>query len=148
MIRKLLFISLAATLMLVSYEPATAQMSDDAVVQYVKDGMAMGKSQNDIIKELAAAGVTKEQAQRIKTQMERGQESQTEADKMVGAQERRRRINLGVLENEETTIGSMSENIVEKNETKEIFGHSFHLPQVQIFRLRSITGLDLEMRSS
>lgn len=124
MIRKLLFISLAATLMLVSYEPATAQMSDDAVVQYVKDGMAMGKSQNDIIKELAAAGVTKEQAQRIKTQMERGQESQTEADKMVGAQERRRRINLGVLENEETTIGSMSENIVEKNETKEIFGHN------------------------
>ena len=124
MTKRLMIIVLAVFAFAVTAVPATAQMSDDAVVQYVKDGMAMGKSQNELIKELAAAGVTKEQAQRIKTQMERGQESQTEADKMVGAQERRRRINQGVLENEETTIGSMSENIVEKNETKEIFGHN------------------------
>lgn len=124
MIKKLLFILLAATVMLGFSFPAAAQMTDDAVIEYVKDGMAMGKSQNDLIKELAAAGVTKEQAQRIKTQMEKGQESQTEADKMAGAQERRRRVNQGVLENEETTIGFMSENIVEKNETKEIFGHN------------------------
>ena len=124
MTKRLMIIVLAVFAFAVTAVPATAQMSDDAVVQYVKDGMAMGKSQNELIKELAAAGVTKEQAQRIKTQMEGRQESQTEADKMVGAQERRRRINQGVLENEETTIGSMSENIVEKNETKEIFGHN------------------------
>ena len=38
--------------------PARAQMSDDAVISYVKNGMATGKSQTDMAKELAAQGVT------------------------------------------------------------------------------------------
>lgn len=124
MTKRLFFIVLAVFAFAFSAVPAAAQMSDEAVIQYVKDGMATGKSQNDMIKELAAAGVTQEQAQRIKEQMEKGQEGQTEADKMAGAQESRRRVNQGVLENEEVQIGFMSENIVEKNETKEIFGHN------------------------
>lgn len=132
MTKRLFFIVLAVVAFAFSAVPAAAQMSDDAVIEYVKDGMAMGKSQNDLIKELAAAGVTREQAQRIKAQMEKGQENQTEADKMAGAQERRRRVNQGVLENKETTIGFMSENIVERNETKDVFGHN-------IFRNRQLS---------
>lgn len=50
--------------------PANAQMSDDAVMSYVESGLSSGKSQNEIIKELAVKGVTKEQAERIKKKME------------------------------------------------------------------------------
>ncbi len=46
--------------------PARAQMSDDAVVSYVKQGMTSGKSQNDIARELAVRGVTKEQMERLR----------------------------------------------------------------------------------
>ena len=45
---------------------ANAQMSDEAVKNYVKMGLDSGKSQQDIAKELAARGVTREQAERIK----------------------------------------------------------------------------------
>ena len=47
-------------------QPAGAQMSDAAVIAYVESGMATGKAQTDMAKELAASGVTKAQAERIK----------------------------------------------------------------------------------
>ena len=47
---------------------ATAQstMTDQQVLDYVKSGMASGKKQNDIIKELALKGVDRAQAARVK----------------------------------------------------------------------------------
>lgn len=50
-------------------ERSFAQMTDDAVIAYVKEGMANGKSQDVIVKELAAKGVTKAQAERIQQRM-------------------------------------------------------------------------------
>lgn len=50
-----------------------AQMSDDQVIQYVKDGQKSGKSQKQLITELTARGVTKQQAERIKERYEEGQ---------------------------------------------------------------------------
>ena len=49
--------------------PMNAQMSDDAVISYVKNGMASGKSQNELIKELAARGVTRAQAERLRERL-------------------------------------------------------------------------------
>lgn len=46
-----------------------AQMTDDAVIAYVKEGMANGKSQEVLVKELAAKGVTRAQAERIRQMM-------------------------------------------------------------------------------
>ena len=86
MIRKFAFVLIAVIPLLGLSVPARAQMTDDAVIEFVKDGMATGKSQNEMIKELAAAGVTKEQAERIKQTMEKDQAGQTEAVKMAGAQ--------------------------------------------------------------
>ena len=125
MIRKSVIV-LASVLMLLGLSlPAMAQMTDDAVIEYVKDGMATGKSQNDMIKELAAQGVTKAQAQRIKEEMEKNQGSQMEAVKVAGAQERKRRVNTGVLQSDEGMVdyisGSLSE---EKHDTTSIFGHN------------------------
>ena len=70
--------------------PARAQMSDDAVIAYVKQGMASGKSQEDMVRELAMRGVTREQAERLKTRIEQEQ-SKNAAVREAGAQERTRR---------------------------------------------------------
>ena len=66
--RTIKYISLALAFLLLSV-PVMAQMSDDAVIMYVKQGMSSGKSQEVIIKELAAKGVTKAQAERIQKRL-------------------------------------------------------------------------------
>ena len=61
---------------------AVAQhMSDDQVVQYVKDAQKQGKSQKEMTTELMRRGVTKEQVERIKTRYE---ESQGEENRASG----------------------------------------------------------------
>ena len=55
---------------------AFAQMTDEQVINYVKTATASGKSQDTISKELLARGVTMEQAERIKRQIQgQGQEN-------------------------------------------------------------------------
>lgn len=50
-----------------------AQKSDDEVVAYVKSAVEAGKSQTQIMRELMARGVTREQAERIKQKYENGE---------------------------------------------------------------------------
>ena len=64
--------------------PVNAQMSDDAVISYAKSGLAAGKSQQDIAKELAARGVTMEQAERLKARLEEQQAGGNEATRAAG----------------------------------------------------------------
>ena len=123
MIRKTLVFLFLSIVTLAGSLTASAQMTDDAVVEYVKDGMANGKSQNDMIKELAAKGVTKAQAQRIKEAMEKEQGGQMEAVKMAGAQERKRRVNTGVLQSDDEMMGYLSGSLSEEmNDTTAVFG--------------------------
>ena len=100
---------------------ARAQMSDDAVVAYVKDGMATGKSQKDMAKELAARGVTQAQAERIKAKYEQEQASQSTASKVAGVQERQRRMNDGALETEAGDIDAVSVEVAAPG-AKNVFG--------------------------
>ena len=92
--------------------PMNAQMSDDAVISYVKNGMASGKSQNEMIKELAARGVTRAQAERLRERLEKEQSGKTEATRTVGAQERERRTNNGLTEVEAGGIDMVASEIV------------------------------------
>lgn len=71
------FLILAVALMGLSAAVASAQMSDEAVVSYVKDATASGKSEKQIGKELLARGVTVEQMQRIKDKYESQQGGET-----------------------------------------------------------------------
>lgn len=73
--------------------PVYAQMTDDAVISYAKSGLAAGKSQQDIARELAARGVTMEQAERLKSRMEEQQANKNEAVRVAGVQENERRLN-------------------------------------------------------
>ena len=58
MIKRLATLIFTACALAMVSIPAGAQMSDDAVIAYVKSGMATGRSNNDMAKELAARGVT------------------------------------------------------------------------------------------
>ena len=108
--------------------PAAAQMTDDAVIEYVKEGMANGKSQNDLLKELMASGVTMEQAQRIKKMVESENQGTNPLMGRVDEMDRRRRNAPGVaqlpavemqeqVDGEEVPEGELTEK-------KEIFGHN------------------------
>lgn len=108
--------------------PAAAQMTDDAVIEYVKEGMANGKSQNDLLKELMASGVTMEQAQRIKKMVESENQGTNLMIGRVDEMDRRRRNAPGVaqLPAVEMQEQADSEEVPEGelNEKKEIFGHN------------------------
>ena len=67
-------------------------MSDDAVIAYVKEGMASGKSQEDLMKELAVKGVTQQQAERIRDRVEK--EQSTQGVKGLAAVNRERNRNI------------------------------------------------------
>ena len=54
MIKRIITISVMFVALALASQPAGAQMSDDAVIAYVESGMATGKSQPDMAKELAA----------------------------------------------------------------------------------------------
>ncbi len=107
--------------------PAAAQMTDDAVIEYVKEGVANGKSQNDLMKELLAAGVTKEQAQRIKKMVD--SENSGVSDMMSRADEfeRRRRNAPGAAQLPAVEVMDR-ENLevleTDDAEKKVIFGHN------------------------
>ena len=123
--KKHAFLLIALVAMVAFATPARAQMSDEAVISYVESGMAAGKSQTDMAKELAARGVTKAQAERIKAQYEKSQASQENASKVAGEQERQRRINNGPLE-AEAAAGDFDAVSVELStpDSKEVFGRN------------------------
>lgn len=102
-------IVLIAALYLLSL-PVFAQMSDDAVIEYVKDGLAQGKSQTKLAEELLARGVTKQQTERIKT-LYNNQQSSNQAIRVEGMQERKRRMNDGVFQIEIGDISHVSDNM-------------------------------------
>lgn len=71
-------ISLIAALLLFSLSfVASAQMTDDQVVNYVKMAVAAGKSQDQIGRELLLRGVTREQVERVKAKYEAAQGQET-----------------------------------------------------------------------
>lgn len=125
MIRKTGLFLFAIILMAGICLPASAQMTDDAVIEYVKEGMANGKSQNDLMKELLAAGVTKEQAQRIKTAIEQENAGATGLMTHNGEQERGRRNAPGAVQ---YSVIDVEENVFEEPEIDSdemgIFGHN------------------------
>ena len=107
MIRRLATIIIALSAFAFFSVPAMAQMSDDAVYNYVEDGLASGKSQETIIKELATRGVTKAQAERIKKRLE-DMHGTTDAVRSVSASDTRSRkpgqsLDITVIEEEMPT---------------------------------------------
>ena len=86
--------------------PAMAQMTDEAVYNYVKDGLSAGKSQDVLVKELVARGVTKEQALRIQQTLQ--SKGTTGAIRDAGVQERVRRMTGTMVGRENETMNAIT----------------------------------------
>lgn len=121
-------ISVVLGFMLALSLPANAQMTDAAVKDYVKAGLASGKSQQDIARELAARGVTREQAERIKQKYESETPQSEEAFRTAGQQERERRTDSGLAETESVDFGTLAtieqEVAATARDRKSVFGRN------------------------
>lgn len=106
-------------------------MSDDAVIAYVKQGMSSGKSQEDMARELALRGVTREQAERLKARIDSEQASSNSASREAGAQERSRRVNEGLFEAPAEEVDVVLTE-VEQPQQSQVFGNN-------IFRNNNLT---------
>jgi len=72
MIKRISTLMLIAAVMFTFAVPSGAQMKDDEVMKYMDKAMSSGKSQREIAKELAAKGLTPEQFNNLKGQLESG----------------------------------------------------------------------------
>ena len=66
MLKQKLFFIFALFLLVGATAVRAQSMTDDQVLQYVKDGMQQGKDQRQMATELARRGVTRAQAERVK----------------------------------------------------------------------------------
>ena len=111
------------------------QMSDEQVIQYVKEANKSGKSQKQISTELLRRGVTKEQVTRIQQKYSGNQATEKNTD--VSTQLRQRTLVDGNVSRRGTSVGDLSESELSDNSfdlkpdssaiarrtTSQIFGH-------------------------
>lgn len=90
------FVYAAFSILMMGTLPVFAQsgMTDSQVIQYVQDGMKQGKSQQKLMMELTAKGMTQEQALRLKKMYESGQISNNGISDRISANSRLRQENL------------------------------------------------------
>ena len=105
---KQLFSLLVCSLLLVTNIWAQS-LSDSQVLEYVKTATAEGKSQNQIIKELGAKGVTRAQAERIKQRYETLLNSQT--NKSAVDKNRKRYLPKDTISTTENEMGRVMEEL-------------------------------------
>lgn len=122
MLKRLFPVILVLSAFALASVPAAAQMSDDAVVEYVKDGIANGRSQNEMAMELAAKGVTREQVERIRNASQAGVLTGNAA-RTAGEQERARRMNDGMMETPAVKVNDVLEDVIEP-EAIPVFGRN------------------------
>ena len=132
--------SLLSFMMLVAFSitPVMAQtgsMTDNQVIEYVKTATEAGKSQKQIMMELAAKGVTREQAERIKKQYEAQQSMGTELSAEQLNRQRRQDNSDQLVEGEMDLLEAEMNNPTEQT-TREaaqlVFGRN-------IFNSRNLT---------
>lgn len=113
-----------------------AQMTDEQVVNYVKSGVAAGKSQNQIGTELLARGVTQAQMERVKTQYEELQASEgTVTDQALthGAISRDSRVEA--ISAGDGVLDAVAAEAADPDSGRgiQIYGHSFFRGQTLTF---------------
>ena len=119
------FISLLLFLCLcfgASHVHAQSQMTDQQVLEYVKDGLKSGKDQRTLAGELARRGVTREQAERVKKLYE--QQTNAGSDNLTGTERAENRLRSRVQENSfamNDTIARTSEDL---QESVQVFGRN------------------------
>ncbi len=112
---------------------ASAALTDDQVVQYIKEQTALGKSEQQIGRELVAKGVTPEQVKRIKAKHDAG--ASATADQPVTALEGRSRPATKAETSvvfEDIVQNPEAQAAVTESKANEVFGH-------KVFNSRQLT---------
>ena len=127
------FISLLLFLCLcfgASHVYAQSQMTDQQVLEYVKDGLKSGKDQRTLAGELARRGVTREQAERVKKLYE--QQTNTGSDNLTGTERAESRLRALVQENAPVMSDAVTPAPEDLQESVQVFGRN-------IFNTRNLT---------
>ena len=127
------FISLLLFLCLcfgASHVHAQSQMTDQQVLEYVKDGLKSGKDQRTLAGELARRGVTREQAERVKKLYE--QQTNTGSDNLTGTERAESRLRAQVQENAPVMSDAVTPAPEDLQESVQVFGRN-------IFNTRNLT---------
>lgn len=111
---------------------AQTGMTDQQVLEYVKQGMSEGKDQRQMATELARRGVTREQAERVKKLYE--QEQGVSTSKMSGTELNEARLRQTVREeNSATMLNGISQlDSLKLSDVNQVFGRN-------IFNTRNLT---------
>lgn len=111
---------------------AQSSMTDQQVLEYVKQGMSEGKDQRQMATELARRGVTREQAERIKKLYE--QEQGVSTSKMSGTEQNDLRLRQTVQEENTANMfdGISQLDSLKLSEVNKVFGRN-------IFNTRNLT---------
>lgn len=112
------FITLFFLIFTLSGVALAQQMSDDQVVQYVKDGQKMGKTQKQMTTELMRRGVTREQVERIQKKYEASDTDKQAANQGVSKSRQRNQ------QNKEEEISHSSQQQVKGIRSTTIGGQS------------------------
>lgn len=118
------FIYAALALMMMGAQPMMAQggMTDRQAIEYIKKGVEQGKSQKQLMVELSARGVTKEQALRLKNMYESGQIAGGGAQ--TGVQDINSRMRQEQAMAAEGTMGLDAATVAEATREDEVFGRN------------------------
>ncbi|MBP6936726.1 polysaccharide biosynthesis/export family protein, partial [Bacteroides sp.] len=134
------FITLFLLVFMFSGAVMAQNMSDDQVIQYVKEAQKQGKTEKQITTELMRQGVTKEQVERIKKKHEdsdatkvkgKDQEavSRQRGDKKVD-EEKYKLSSSNTLESDfDRRRGDTDQREVNVDQSQEIFGHNIFTNQ-------------------
>ena len=115
------FLSFLAFSFLLTTSISAQKMSDDQVVEYVKTATTAGKPQKQIMTELAAKGVTRAQAERIKKRYE---EQQAAGQNMNAAEKNRMRY-TEQPEDLDFYVENLTDSISTRQKAeKDIFGRN------------------------
>lgn len=117
--------------MLVMALSASAQMSDDAVIKYVKDGVKQGKTQQQLTKELVVKGVTKDQVERLRKQYQEEQQGKGNVKK-VNADVRRKKPDSFDDDNDTSKDADSNRKNTEQDSIK-VFGRDIFLNRTLTF---------------
>lgn len=127
--KRLLIVTLFLAACVGSEVSAQTKMTDQQVIEYVKQATQEGKEQKQIAKELARKGVTREQAERIKKQYE--QEVGTNAANMQGTELNEARLREEA-QDETTALTNNQPTTEDLAQEDQVFGRN-------IFNTRNLT---------
>lgn len=118
---KFLFVSL---LLLGLAGTAQAQMSDQQVVDYVKNGISAGKDKNQIGRELVVRGVTQAQLERLKVQYEEGKAGDAGVPDVIAGSRQRKSPADDAVPGVADSLSAAPAAVAGRNPSRPVFGRN------------------------